>query len=71
MLSTLATILGAHAAQVTSELIERLAQPARAQATFGDALLGTRRELLAQDLPMVLALVAFGDADWRIAHSAR
>jgi hypothetical protein len=71
VLSTLATILGEQAAQVTSELIERLAAPARGRATFGDALLATRREMLAQGMSMVLALVAFGDADWRLARSRR
>lgn len=71
VLSTLATILGEHAAITTARLIERLTEMPRARdVTFGDALLKVRRELLAEDVPMVLALVAFGDADWRLARKA-
>lgn len=70
VLSTLASILGEHAALTTARLIEQLAQIAdKRQMTFGDALLKVRRELLADNVPMVLALVAFGDADWRLART--
>jgi hypothetical protein len=72
VLSTLASILGEHAALTTAKLIEQLAQIAdKRQITFGDALLKVRRELMADNIPMVLALVAFGDADWRLARTAR
>lgn len=71
VLSTLASILGEHAALTTARLIEQLAQIAdKRQITFGDALLKVRRELLADNVPMVLALVAFGDADWRLARTS-
>jgi hypothetical protein len=70
VLSTMSTILGRHAAAVTAGLINRLAAlAAERDRTFGDALLQVRREMLADDVPMVLALAAFGDADWRLTTS--
>lgn len=70
VLSTMSTILGRHAAAVTAGLIKRLAALAEEKdRTFGDALLQVRREMLADDVPMVLALAAFGDADWRLSKS--
>jgi hypothetical protein len=29
-------------------------------------MLNVRREMLAKGMPMVLALTAYGDADWRL-----
>ncbi|MDQ3689231.1 MAG: hypothetical protein M3406_04200, partial [Chloroflexota bacterium] len=70
VLSTLSTILGEQAALTTAALIERLADmPPRRETTFGDALLKVRREMVADDVLMALALVAFGDADWRLARA--
>jgi len=39
---------------------------ARGDASFGEVMRDVRRELLANGMPMVLALTAYGDADWRL-----
>lgn len=67
VLSTLAPVLGRHAIPVAAILASELARAAGEGGTFGDALLGLRRRALAAGIPMVLGLVAYGDADWRLA----
>jgi hypothetical protein len=68
VVSTVATILGRHAAPAAERLVQLLAglQPDD-DRTFGEVMRRLRREMLAAGIPMVLALTAFGDADWRIA----
>jgi hypothetical protein len=66
VLSTLTPVLGRHAVPVAQMLLGELKRAARASGTFGDALLGLRRRALAAGIPMVLSLVAYGDADWRL-----
>jgi hypothetical protein len=69
VVSTLATVLGEYAAEVTAALIEELGVLAKdPDMSFGDALLHVRRRMLANDVPMVLSLTAFGDAEWRLAE---
>jgi hypothetical protein len=70
VLSTLTPVLGRHAVPVAQMLLSELKRAARAQGTFGDALLGLRRRALAAGIPMVLSLVAYGDADWRLESDA-
>ncbi len=66
VLSTLAPVLGRHVVPVAQMLVEELRRAAEVGGTFGDALLVVRRHALAAGLPMVLSLVAAGDADWRL-----
>jgi hypothetical protein len=66
VLSTLTPVLGRHAVPVAKILVNELQHAASAKGTFGDALLGLRRRALAAGIPMVLSLVAYGDADWRL-----
>jgi hypothetical protein len=70
VLSTLTPVLGRHAAPVAVMLLNELRRVAGGQGTFGDALLGLRRRALAAGIPMVLTLVAYGDADWRLQGAA-
>jgi hypothetical protein len=66
VLATLTKVLGRHAAPVADRLVRELvAQSRREEATFGDVMLAMRRALLLDGYPMVLALTAYGDADWR------
>jgi hypothetical protein len=67
VLSTFTPVLGRHAVPVAEALIrelERVQATATAPTTFGDALLTVRRRILAQGLPMVMAVLAYGDARW-------
>jgi hypothetical protein len=68
VLSTLTPVLGRHAVPVTVILLNELKRVARTGGTFGDALLGLRRRALAAGIPMVLSLVSYGDADWRLGE---
>ena len=68
IISTVATILGRHAVPVAIELL-RLMKAGLAAPTegLGDVLRQLRRRALKDGFPMVLSIVAFGDADWKIA----
>jgi hypothetical protein len=46
--------------------VEEFESAGEAGSTFGTALLDVRRRGLAAGLPVVLSLVAYGDADWGI-----
>ena len=69
VVATLTPVLGRHAADVARRLVGRMAQAWQAEPgrwSIGDLMTGIRRELLAAGFPIGLALVAFGDADWRL-----
>ncbi|MDF1597637.1 MAG: hypothetical protein P1T08_16280 [Acidimicrobiia bacterium] len=69
VVSTITTILGRHAVPVAVELLDLLAAGVEAPTEgVGDVLRQLRRKALADGYPMVLSVVAFGDADWRIAR---
>ena len=65
VLSTLTEILGRHAAPIAEKIIDNLKQVSKEGKSLGDALIVVRRKALAEGIPMVLSLVAYGDADWR------
>jgi hypothetical protein len=70
VISTLTTVLGRQVVPIASKLVEELKMEldeAEGHAiSFGDVLLNVRRKIMLQGLPIVLCLVAFGDADWRL-----
>ena len=66
VLGTLAKILGRHAAVLAAELVAELATVDTPDADFGTVLRRIRRRLLAHGVLMAFALVAIGDADWRL-----
>jgi hypothetical protein len=67
VVSTGATILGRHATPVAREFVRELAEFSKApESSFGDVMLRVRQKLLAQGMPMVLCLMSYGDADWRL-----
>jgi hypothetical protein len=70
VLTTLTPVLGRHAAPVAEMLLNEFEGAAEETVTFGDVLLRVRRRALAAGIPMVLSLVAYGDADWRVCHAA-
>lgn len=70
VLSTLTPVLGRHAVPVAQLLLEELHHTAQIGGVFGEALLAVRRRALAMGIPMVLSLVAYGDADWRLQPGA-
>jgi hypothetical protein len=67
VLGTATAVLGRHAAPVAVMVADILGElAAKGPYTFGEALQLLRRRALGRNLPMVMALVAYGDADWRI-----
>jgi hypothetical protein len=67
VISTTNTILGRHAVPVAVELLSFLKSEAAGEAGLGDVLRRLRRQALHDGYPMVLSIVAYGDADWRVA----
>ena len=68
IIGTLTEVLGRHAATVGEELVAAMyGTVPDGGASVGEVMVGVRRRLLAQGLPMVLALTVFGDADWLIS----
>jgi hypothetical protein len=67
VVSTVASVLGRHAATTAVALLNELQKHRTARDTsFGDVMLAIRRQLLRDGVPMVLALSSYGDADWRL-----
>jgi hypothetical protein len=65
VVTTINAILGRHAVPVAKELLKILkAMSAEPERSMGDVMLGVRRRALLDGYPMVLSVVAFGDADW-------
>ncbi|HYR90880.1 MAG TPA: hypothetical protein VE422_42865 [Terriglobia bacterium] len=67
VLSTGSTILGRHAVPVTRQFIHSMAELLHSpELSFGDVMLSVRQKLMAQGLLMVMCLMAYGDADWKL-----
>jgi hypothetical protein len=62
---TIAEVLGRQAAPVAAEIIESMSRIST-PTSLAEVMRDLRRRLLAEGTPMVLALVAQGDADWEI-----
>ena len=68
VVSTGSKIHSDQAVPIAAGLIEELGRLGdRNEGCFGEVMRGIRRRLLAGGHVMVLALTAFGDADWRLA----
>jgi hypothetical protein len=67
VLATLTPVFGHHAAPVAARIVTALVKQSTQQGiTFGEVMLDVRRHLVLEGLPVVLALTAYGDADWRL-----
>jgi len=63
--ATLTEVLGRHAAPLAAALAEEIADAwRRGPVPAGEVLVRMRRRVLAAGMPAVLAIVAYGDADW-------
>jgi hypothetical protein len=72
VIATLTEILGRHAAPVAERLVHELYTfCADEPHGVGEIMVRLRRRLLADGLPMVLALAVFGDADWLVTAARR
>jgi len=67
VLGTLSVIRGRHATRFVERFMKALSRWSGVRdATFGDALLETKRAMLADGDPFAVTLIAYGDADWRL-----
>ena len=55
-----------HAPRLARAILAELANPVQGQRSFGDVLLSVKRKGLLSGLPIALALVGYGDADWEV-----
>ena len=67
VVSTIATVFGAHAVRVGEAIVARLVQTTEPdKVRIGEAIRDAKRAALLDSVPMALCVVAFGDADWRL-----
>lgn len=69
VVSTIATVLGAHAVEVGTRIVADLLEQVAAsqgQLHLGELLRQAKCRALLASQPMALCVVAFGDADWRL-----
>lgn len=73
VLATLTTVLGRHVVPIAQKIIVELKTALEASddpVSFGDILVHIRRKALLDGFPIVLSLVAYGDADWKLIQGA-
>ncbi|MEQ1727361.1 MAG: hypothetical protein ABL982_03190 [Vicinamibacterales bacterium] len=69
VIGTIATVFGDHAAEVADRLVEGLLPNGTdTPQRLGEALRALKRKALLDNLLMPLCLVAYGDADWKLAR---
>lgn len=71
VIATLTEVLGRHAAPLAIRLVDELYRHSVDEPHgMGEAMVRLRRRLLADGVAAVLAVTAFGDADWLITNPA-
>lgn len=67
VVSTIATVFGAHAVRVGAAIVGALMHAGEpGKERIGELLRDAKRAALLDSVPMALCVVAFGDADWRL-----
>lgn len=71
VVSTIATVFGAHAVRVGEAIVAGLMHTGesgkeRGKERIGEVIRDAKRAALLDSVPMALCVVAFGDADWRL-----
>jgi hypothetical protein len=64
VVSTMAELLNVHAPRLAAIILAELGKSPRKRRTFGEVMLAAKRTCMIQGLPIALALLAYGDADW-------
>jgi hypothetical protein len=67
VVATTNLIYGPKAVELAKMFLEKLMRVQDGQ-TFGDVMLAVRRSALADGIPMVLCICAYGDADWKLVQ---
>jgi hypothetical protein len=66
IVTTLTEVLGRQAAPLAERMVTLMLEGTNQPARFGETMVRLRRQLLAEGLPMVLAIAVYGDADWLV-----
>ena len=69
VVATQSSILGQHAAPVANEFIRQLLAATQTSGSFGKIMRNVRQKMFAGGYLMSLALVSFGDSDWKLGSS--
>lgn len=69
VVATQATVLGQHVAPVASEFIRQLLATTPGDGSFGTIMRDVRRKMFASGYLVSLALISFGDSDWKLANN--
>ena len=64
VVSTMAELLDNHAPRLAAKIIAEIAKKGGKKRTFGEIMLSVKRRCLLEGLPIALALMSYGDADW-------
>jgi hypothetical protein len=68
VVATQASVLGQHAAPVANEFVRQLLSATHQGGSFGKIMRDVRRKMFSAGYLMSLALVSFGDSDWKLAN---
>jgi hypothetical protein len=66
VVTSMAELLDVHAPKLAALILAELEKSAAGPRTFGDIMLSVKRTCLEKGLPIGLALMTYGDADWWI-----
>jgi hypothetical protein len=66
VIGTIATVFGGHATKVAEMFIKGLKQDNAASERLGEVIRSIKRQALLEGMLMVLCIVAYGDADWKL-----
>lgn len=66
VVATQASVLGQHAAPVANEFIRQLLASTHVDGSFGKIMRDVRQKMFSEGYLMSLALVSFGDSDWKL-----
>jgi hypothetical protein len=69
VVATQATVLGQHVAPVASEFVRQLLASTSGDASFGTIMRDVRRKMFSSGYLVSLALISFGDADWKLVNN--
>ncbi len=69
VVATQSSVLGQHAAPVANEFVRQLLASSQSKGSFGRIMRDVRRRMFSAGYLMSLALVSFGDTDWKLGET--
>jgi len=69
VVATQATVLGQHVAPVANEFVRQLLASTGGEGSFGTIMRDVRRKMFSAGYLVSMALISFGDSDWKLGNS--